>query len=42
MNRRTDNGYKEGSMHGKIMLLLNTFTIWGSDAASLTEFRPVN
>ena len=32
---------KKGQMHGKIMLLLHTLTMRGSDVANLAEFRTV-
>ena len=35
-----DDGRTEGRMHGKIILLLHTLTIRGSDEASFVEFRP--
>ena len=37
----TDNRCMEGLTHGKIMLLLHTFTVKGSDVASLVEFCPL-
>ena len=37
----TDDRHSRGQMHRKIMLLLHTFTMRGSDVASLTEFYPV-
>ena len=37
----TDDGRMDGQTHRKIMLLLNSLTMRGSDVASLVEFRPV-
>ena len=37
----TDKGCTDGQRNGKIMLLLHTLTMRGSDKASLVEFHPV-
>ena len=37
----TDKWMNDRWMHRKIMLLLHTLTMRGSDVASLVEFRPV-
>ena len=42
MDRWMDDGHTEGHTHGKIILLLHTHTIRGSDIASLVEFHPVD
>ena len=42
MNIWLDNGHKEGWTHGKIMFLLHTLSIRGSDVASLVEFCPLD
>ena len=40
-DRWMDDEHMEGQAHGKIMLLLHTLTIRGSDIASLVEFCPM-
>ena len=41
-DRWMDNGHTKGLTHGKIMLLSHTFTIRGSDVASLVAFRSLD
>ena len=40
-NKWTDDGSMDGRTHRIIMLHLHTPTMWGSDVASLVEFRQV-
>ena len=36
-----DDGCTDGRMHRKVILLLHTLTLRGSDVANLVEFCPV-
>ena len=40
-DKSIDDGCMNGWRHGKIMLLLHTLTMKGSDVASLVEFCPM-